>query len=344
MNIEGLGLPREDYTYLCDFGRFSERGAARIREFLQERGFKRIVVFGKGRTGKAVRRFLESKCVGGVDSDSLDDILGMALDAVVVATSPVHYPVVSSMLAERFAESRFSLVELFADSQDPVIGLICESQPRSGTHYTINNLRTCLGWGYASVFDDVPSSACHRSSDGRIRYAPGGPGGGNGHYVVKTHFTRPLHYPEYRYAKTLFLIGYPFDAYYSWARLLSGYGPGAGYRLVNGSKEWIILKAHIPTNVKWLTYVRNRFFVRYEDYYLDFENVLERIAVFLGFPASALGEFANPRKNLDRCYWSDDYNRRFDATVLSVLAKAFYPQIEYHWPEKAALVAKAAPI
>ena len=151
-------------------------------------------------------------------------------------------------------------------------------------------------------------------------------------YVVKAHFTKPLYYPEYRYIKTAYQLSYLYDAYYSWGKLIAGMASKKDYKLREGSAEWEVLKGYIPSNRKWLDYIRDKFYIRYEDYYLDFENTLSRIETFIG--EGEIKHFNPPRKNLQRMYWGQEYNRFLDQEVLVYLRHHFQSSLAYFWPER----------
>jgi len=114
--------------------------------------------------------------------------------------------------------------------------------------------------------------------------------------------------------------------------MLTDQANATDYRLTSLSKEWQILRGYIPLNKQWLQYVSDKFYVRYEDYYLDFDATLNRIARFIGI--SSLNGFEKPRKNKKRMYWSDNYHLYLEEEVLSSLLQEFYPYILQYWPEK----------
>ncbi|RLB83734.1 MAG: hypothetical protein DRH17_00845 [Deltaproteobacteria bacterium] len=324
-----LGIPPEEYAYLQNFGRLNEYVENAITQFIEAKRLERIILFGSQKTGKVLQRILGRRFCGFVDSDSLHDLASIDFDVIFLATSPVHYHVITEKIKETFAEKHLQIVTLFDRSQDIDIKLILETQPRSGTHYTINNLMKCLNWGYGSVFDEDLGPGFRRSIDGRFGFIPRED---STEYVIKAHFTTPLHYPEYRYVKTMFQFSYVIDSYYSWGKMLSHRACGLDYKLMSDSKEWEILRSYIPLNKQWLEYISDKFYIRYEDYYLDFGTTIQCIANFIGVPP--LKEFEKPRVNKKRMYWSDRYDLFFEEDVFSILANEFYPFIAQFWPEK----------
>ena len=105
-----------------------------------------------------------------------------------------------------------------------------------------------------------------------------------------------------------------------------------GYVLKSNSKEWEILKSYIPLNKRWLDYISDNFYIRYEDFYIDFDTTIERIAAFLNEPS--LIAFDPPVKNPMRMYWSDRYTQFLDKEVCLTLLEEFEPFISRYWPEK----------
>ncbi|MBW2036491.1 MAG: hypothetical protein JRI41_03280 [Deltaproteobacteria bacterium] len=104
------------------------------------------------------------------------------------------------------------------------------------------------------------------------------------------------------------------------------------YVLRNDSKEWEILQSYIPVNKSWLRYISDNSYIRYEDYYLDFDKTIQRIADFIS--VSSLRGFEKPVRNKKRMYWSNNYHLFLDEEVFSTLVKEFYPFISQYWPEK----------
>ena len=329
MKVINLGISVENYDYLQNHGRFNEWVINAINEFVEARKLERIVLFGSKSTGRALQQILGRRFCDFVDSDSLHKLVNIDFDAIFLATSPLHYEMITGKIVETFEGKPFSIVTLFDTSQSINIKLILETQPRSGTHYTINNLMQCLRWGYGSVFYDFSDSRIRRYGDGRFAIIPRPD---ISKYVIKAHFTKTLYYPEYRYIKTMFQISYVMDSYYSWGKMISPRSYTSDYVLRNDSKEWEILRSYIPLNKQWLEYISDKFYIRYEDYYLDFDKTIQRIANFIGVPS--LNGFEKPRKNNLRMYWSDCYHMFLDKQVFSTLVKEFYPFISQYWPEK----------
>ena len=122
------------------------------------------------------------------------------------------------------------------------------------------------------------------------------------------------------------------DSYYSWGEMISSESCTSDYVLRNDSKEWEILRSYIPLNKMWLQYISDKFYIRYEDYCLDFDKTIQRIADFIS--VSSLRGFEKPVRNKKRMYWSNNYHLFLDEEVFSTLVKEFYPFISQYWPEK----------
>jgi hypothetical protein len=329
MNAINLGLPCQEYDHIQNCGKLTESVRSEMAQFLKAKKIERIVVFGSDRTGKAVKETLGKRFAGFVDSDSLNQLMDTDFDGILLATSPLHYQVITEKIAETLNDRPVMVVTLFNGTEDIDIRLILETQPRSGTHYTINNLMQCLKWGYGSVFHDFADARYVQAADGLFCFIPRPDANG---YVIKTHFTKTLHYPEYRYVRTMFQISYVMDSYYSWGKTISQVPSGSVYKLRGDSKEWEVLRSYIPLNKLWSQYLSDKFYVRYEDYYLEFDATIQHIADFIGIPS--LSGFEKPRKNNLRMYWSNDYHIFFEEEVFSTLVREFYPFISQYWPEK----------
>lgn len=323
--IQCIGFPKSSYELMLGKESFNSSEKESILTFVTEHSLTKVVVFGASRTGRKLKDILGERFVDFVESGTLERLREFDYDAIMLATSPVHYNTVVEQLSRELGEKLSILVTLYSAENELPIACVVESQPCSGTHYTIDNLVRCLTLGQASVFKEgnlVPSQ------DERLFVEPGSP---QDAYLVKSHFYSPLHYPEYRYAKTIFLVRYVFDCYHSWAQLLGGFRK-SNYRLTADSKEWQILRAYIPLNKRWLSYTMDKFVIRYEDYLTSFEDTRDKLASFLG--GCDLSSFASPRRMDDRLYWSDQYLAHYDEIVFRTLFEEFAAEIEFFWPEK----------
>ena len=320
-----IGVSAADYDEINITATLTDSARQKIEQFLVNCPYKRLLVFGASITGRAVRTQIGSRFAGFIDSTNVSLSEETEGDCVVIATAPVHVPVVEEVLAAS-PLSGLPVVRLFVENGLD-IRLILETQPRSGTGYTIGNLQRTLGVGFASTFR---VDGGETTPDGRIMYVPENCRG----YVVKTHFTKPLHYPQYRYCPTLFLLGYFPDTYYRWARMISGTDERDDYRLRSESKEWNVLRGYIPLHVQWLDYIRNKDFIRYEDYYSNFDGVMDILERLLGERPQG---FEVPRTIKTRIYQSGEYGALMDNTVRAALRHAFRDPIRIYYPEMAGL-------
>ena len=281
------------------------------------------LIFGDGLTGNAIKNALlinSNDFIGYIDSLGIDTIPG-SCKTIILGTHPVHYETIIESIRCAHQNPKFNIVKVFSENNEIEIKCVVESQPRSGTDYTMRNLMGVYNWGYASTFfDRGAKSIFHRLSfKEKI--------GVNG-YVAKTHFTTPLYYPEYRYVKTIYLISYIYDSYYSWGKMLAN--GDNGYRLLDGSKEWQVLKGYIALNKKWLEFIKDKFIVKYEDYYINFTNTVDRIKQYIG--GGDIKYFALPIKNRSRLFWGQcDWTDHFDRKVFDYLKYHFRYPIRCFW-------------
>lgn len=320
MRTRGVELDRAEYDFLHSRGFFSPGAAQRLRSFFREEQYSQVVLFGSSLTGKAIQEVMGDAVIGFTDSERIAET-PLSADALVIATAPVHYQEILSSLTNM--PGLPDVVTVFGEQDIPEVQCVLETQPRSGTRYVMSNLTRVLGLGYASVFKEYDRLG--PSPDGLFFMEPGREA-----YAVKAHFTRTLHYPAYRYSKTIFLFGYFLDSYHSWGRLLSG--GRAEYRLTADSGEWLRLKAYLPEHVRWLEYISDRFWIRYEDFYHDFKGVIGRMEEYLG---RGLTGFEPPVKNLKRMYWEGRPETLMDEEVLFTLEETFSPFLKRYYPEKA---------
>lgn len=341
MRLIRLDLPEQDYDRLITTGRASAQVRARLGEVLGELG-DAPALFGKLRSADGLAPLLLS-----TPKDSPADIPRVnsadvtsgdipQCTGLVLATHPAHYENILSTLnqtdfpheAEAETPEDFPVVLPFAEGTLD-IALVLETQPRSGTHYTLNNLMACTGWNYASVFTETGSSF---TPDGFINYTPAD---NDRPYVVKSHFSKPLHYPRYRYVKTAFLHGWFFDSYYSLGRLRAAARSDAGapedYRLTHDSQEWAELRGMLRLHNRWLDYISDRFCLCYERYADDFAGQIKRLEAYTG---ADLSNFEPPRMSPTRTYWNSGYGGHFDEAVQAELLAAFAGQIVRLYPEK----------
>lgn len=320
MKIDHAGLPFPEYEHLLDRGSLGASSAETIRLLIGS-SQEGLLLFGKGKTSEALRDLLGPSITGTIDSSDVP--VSLEGKTVVLATAPLHY---RGIIGRLQGASPSRVVTLFDGKPEIPVRLIFETQPRSGTHYVIDNLTRLAGLGYASVFHSG-AEGLKPSQDGRYSFVPGAEG-----YLIKAHFTRPLHFPEYRYLPVVFQVGYPFDCLHSLAKMISDRPDDPEFRLRSDSREWHTIRSYFPLNLQWLDYVADRETFRYEDYYLDFGKVVSRWSRLLG--GADLSGFERPRRNDRRCYWSGGYDDLFEPAVRDEIAGVFGPAIRRLWPEK----------
>jgi hypothetical protein len=319
-----LGIPLQEYDLMLAADECTEVVREALTRFMKESSFDRILLYGAANTGRAVKSCIGDRFAGFVDTGTLPVTQADAGDCVVITTSPVHVPEVEKAL-RKSRIAHLPVIRLFAENQLN-IRLILETQPRCGTDYTMENLTRSLGLGYATVFH---LQGGQTTSDGLIRYIPKSCSG----YVVKSHFTNTLHYPQYRFCPTLFLLGYFPDTYYRWARMIAKI-PAAqrdGYYLSADAPEWSRIKGYIPLHLKWLEYISDKTHIRYEDYFTDFEGIMDTFERMIGQRPM---DFQRPRRISSRIYWTGDHQSLMDDEVWNYVQTAFQDQIRRYYPEK----------
>lgn len=229
------------------------------------------------------------------------------------------------------------------------IRVVIESQPRSGTHYTLNNLIRALGLEYATVFEGELESDKKYFAHGSFREAnlfcatpdPARPQYAG--HVAKSHFFHQVELPAgQEQAPFLYLLSYFFDCYYSFGWILTDMAqkPYEQYVLRHDSPEWEKLAGRfIPAHLTWLDRLegpnRERA-LRYEDYAVDFNAALDRLQRIVAvFDPTAFAPF---KPKVRRSYFSGEYAAQMDSEVFTALQKTFKDYIRAWYPERASVL------
>ncbi len=330
MNIIRCEYPLYYYDLAINNNKLDERIINDIHEILK--GFsqlERIIIFGKSITSTLICRELDNM-YNIIIVDSSDFLCHIKNnDVVIIATSPFHYKNIINAIKNVVKD--ITIVLLFQTDESSRIEVIVESQPRSGTHYLINNLQLSLQLHFASVFYDrglVPSKD-------KLWFHEKGDYSG---FIVKSHFTKPLYYPAYRYIKTIYLLRYFFDSYYSWAKLIYIENNKITNKLNNyffkiDSLEWQLLEGYIELHKKWLFFIKDKFFIRYEDFYLKFNSIVSKLQSFLQRKINNF-EYPDIKLKEGKMYWEDNYLQLMDEKIYLKIKKEFSPFIKMYYPEK----------
>lgn len=329
MEIRCLDIPLADYPRLQRTGQLGEESCRRVEQALK--GLGRTVLLGDGLTARYFRSFLGDSLLACQTSGTFELGFNVEFDVLLVALAPSHYPDILANLGRWFGDRPVRVILPF-HRFIPEVTCILESQPRSGTMYTVNNLMRSLGCRYASTHETEVGQAVFSGMPfqyGDVVFDLGPEG--DGRHVVLTHFfTRARDLALARDAKRIRLLGYPFDSYYSWAKkLILGYA-GDGYVLRNTSSEWRELKKFIAPNRAWLSEQTTDLVLRYEDFAADTQAVAARVNAYLGTSGVTFTDF----KSMDRTYSSDAYLERMDEVVFATLRDSFADALALHYPEK----------
>lgn len=213
------------------------------------------------------------------------------------------------------------------DDQYREIKLVIESQPRSGTTWLATALVNNGKGNFASTFKYDYTHLQHKVYyDIHYRNLPG-------ELVVLSHFHKPVsHHAASRYP-IVYPLRYLFDGYYSWCRLHDIYRQDGGgpYFLSARSREWKLIKKHIPLNKVWLEMIKDRLFLRYEDWLLNPLVNIDKLKTVI--PEIEPGWF-DVRAQKDRLYFTGDYRSKMDEDVFNCLKENFKELINHYWPEK----------
>lgn len=218
------------------------------------------------------------------------------------------------------------------------------TQMRSGTHYLCGALRVSLEAEiyrpdrerrYIVMDDDYILRGLY--PDDIVALPPSRPD-------VRIYFNHYYH-PQLQTLPNvprIYLIGYPFDGFYSngvaYSKTTYDAGPSgrraAGYVMREGSSEWNFLKEYMLQNANWLKDISENpqaIIVRYEDFFIDFDDCSRRLSKFVG---GFVRPLPRPTVNPNRMYWTDRYASCLDDAALSALWTLFEPGIRRFYPEK----------
>ena len=220
------------------------------------------------------------------------------------------------------------------------------TQMRAGTHYLCYALRMVLNatlyrpnreLRYILMDDDYILRGLHLGEEIKL------PAAQPNWIVYFNHYYHPQQYTVPN-APRIYLIGFPFDSFYSdgvvYSKASYDVGPSGpragGYVMRADSAEWKFLEEKMMENAEWLakiTEADDAIILRYEDFFLDFENCADRLSRFIGGFTQPL---PRPIKNPKRMYWTEAYSPCFDAPALNELFRIFGPATERFYPERMA--------
>ena len=238
----------------------------------------------------------------------------------------------------------------------PVRSLALVTQMRAGTHYMCAALRVALAATlYRPGDGDRDGHRYAQMSDDEIRKGLYGeapidlPPAESERTVYFSHYYH-THHAALGPLPRIFLIGFPFDSFYSDGVVFSdstySAGPSgararaAGYVFRFDSKEWRFLEPYMHQNARWLAEIAESdtaLIVRYEDFFLDFDATASRLSRFVGGFVRPLPQ---PLRNAKRCYWTERYDEAFDERAFAALGEIFAPAIERFYPERSSTLGR----
>ena len=141
--------------------------------------------------------------------------------------------------------------------------------------------------------------------------------------------------------KVLYLIGFPYDSFYSDGLVFSSkeysVQPSSrnkglkNYKFRYGSKEWNFLQPYMIKNACWLEELIGdpaKLVVRYEDFFINFNNTIHAIEKHMG---KFRCNFPVPKKNSERIYWSGKINYNIDDKGIKELSRIFEKSLKHFY-------------
>ena len=99
LKIIKLGIPVEEYNAFLDNGRFKPLVFDTIQDAIELYSLNRIVLFGCDRTGHALKDIIKERFCGFINSELIHELENLTLDAILIATSPLHYSTIINSLS-----------------------------------------------------------------------------------------------------------------------------------------------------------------------------------------------------------------------------------------------------
>ena len=217
--------------------------------------------------------------------------------------------------------------------------LILETQPRSGTHYTIDNLKQCIpDCGYCTVFENELENKGHKKPivdevnykkiyfERRTKGVKGKP---FKRYILKTHFFNTV---EMSYVPKVKLFCYPYDTYWNWACKIQG-GNYEDFKLTGANDFWNIWTMEkMVENCCWLNQIEKNY-IRYEDYLLApeknitvFNNIIDWKMLDIDWSKWVRAEKLNYR-----LYWDEKYRERYGVAIKNYMKTVFATAMLRHY-------------
>lgn len=229
------------------------------------------------------------------------------------------------------------------------------TQMRSGTHYLQYALLSSL---QCSIFQ---ANRCGGYSEISISDLQKGLYKENNINIQENHtcdlgifFSHYYHYNNLKLINnnpTIYIVGFPLDSFYSDGLAYSSqtFDPTpsiyrnnyTNYKFKFQSEEWDFLEPFMVQNASWLESLIEQKLdnvIRYEDFFCNFNYTFELIKKITG-PFVKMPP--RPKKNENRTYWSNGYDKKFDIFALKKLYNFFYKSIHCLYPEKISTIEKA---
>ncbi len=217
---------------------------------------------------------------------------------------------------------------------------------RAGTHYVLDALARVYHGRVAKLKDDVFAFVGYDEinkglyqSESNIKYSD------KEAAIFHCHYYHTIPHDERLIdTKNIYLIGYPFDSFFSDGLVFSSkeYSVAPSlkneryekYKFLYKSDEWNFLEPFMHKNASWLEWLIKHddlLVIRYEDFFIDFRATIKRIEEYCG---AFKEEFPSPIKNKNRIYWTDSYVNKMDEDAFLKLKQLFLPALNHFYPEK----------
>lgn len=222
---------------------------------------------------------------------------------------------------------RLNSRQLRSDTDYRDIKLLVESQPKSGTTWLVFSLLSKLRVNLGATFQ-YPFTPLQHIAYPELYYMER-----PGSLLVFAHFFKPVSAGATAKYPSVYPIRYLYDCYFSWARSIHQvkFNNAGDFILTHTSPEWLKLKKHIPLNIKWLQSIKNRTYIRYEDWTPDPAVNIQKFRQLL---PEIEPEFFDIRVQKNRSYFTGDYRAMMDSEVFHTIKENFQEAVDYFWPEK----------
>lgn len=334
-NVHLLHLEFKEYVYgVHNFG-LRDRALKAIAQTPVVRDAERISLFGRHMMANAMRQISDEKEYFFDNVESIAGMVQLRQPDCVIYTEPAYCTDLYASKVLYYCKEK-SIPVVFPFDPSPDIAFIIESMPRSGTHYLYDNIVNMMKMNKANVNEYTWGVPCIEHYGVHFTLHSN-----ESPYAVFSHLSTPVRDPRlFKNNKTIYLFSYFFDQIFSycWAhstvREYDNPQRYEDYKVQVDSVEWQGYRKGLFDVIRWLTFVKDQYYLTYESIWQKPEKTKQSISEYLGIPLPR--PFTEFKPQNKRCYWHDNYAAKFDEEVFKEICTSLRPFFEKFYPEKLA--------